>query len=95
MKAPVIWLKDFTDIDVSAKELADKMTLTGSKVEEVIDYKLSGVYAAKIVSVAEHPDSDHLHILKVEFFPRSPLRRARSEALRASVCAAQAKSSEL
>ena len=40
MKAPVIWLKDFTDIDVSAKELADKMTLTGSKVEEVIDYKL-------------------------------------------------------
>ncbi len=67
MKAPVIWLKDFTDIDVSAKELADKMTLTGSKVEEVIDYKLSGVYAAKIVSVAEHPDSDHLHILKVDF----------------------------
>lgn len=67
MKAPVIWLNDFTDIDVSAKELADKMTLTGSKVEEVIDYKLSGVYAAKIVSVAEHPDSDHLHILKVDF----------------------------
>lgn len=67
MKAPVIWLKDFTDIDVSAKELADKMTLTGSKVEEVIDYKLSGVYAAKIVSVADHPDSDHLHILKVDF----------------------------
>ena len=67
MKAPVIWLKDFTDIDVSAKELADKMTLTGSKVEEVIDYKLSGVYAGKILSVAEHPDSDHLHILKVDF----------------------------
>jgi len=67
MKAPVIWLKDFTDIDISAKELADKMTLTGSKVEEVIDYKLSGVYAGKILSVADHPDSDHLHILKVDF----------------------------
>ena len=40
MKAPLIWLKDFTDIDVSAKELADKMTLTGSKVEEVIDYDI-------------------------------------------------------
>ena len=51
MKAPVIWLKDFTDIDVSVKELADQMTLTGSKVEEIIDYKLSGVYAAKIVSI--------------------------------------------
>ena len=67
MKAPVIWLKDFTDIDVSVKELADQMTLTGSKVEEVIDYKLSGVYAGKILSVEDHPDSDHLHILKVDF----------------------------
>ncbi|MBR1797224.1 MAG: phenylalanine--tRNA ligase subunit beta [Clostridiales bacterium] len=67
MKAPIIWLKDFTDINVSAKELADKMTLSGSKVEEVIDYKLSGVYAGKIVSVEDHPDSDHLHILKVDF----------------------------
>ena len=67
MKAPVIWLKDFTDIDVSVKELADQMTLTGSKVEEVIDYKLSGVYVGKILSVEDHPDSDHLHILKVDF----------------------------
>ncbi|MCQ2515645.1 MAG: phenylalanine--tRNA ligase subunit beta [Saccharofermentans sp.] len=67
MKAPVIWLKDFTDIDIPVKELADAMTLSGSKVEEVIDYKLSGVYAGKILSVAEHPDSDHLHILKVDF----------------------------
>ena len=67
MKAPVIWLKDFADIDVSPKELADKMTLSGSKVEEIIDYKLSGVYAAKIVSVEDHPDSDHLHVLKVDF----------------------------
>lgn len=67
MKAPVIWLKDFTDIDVSVKELADQMTLTGSKVEEIIDYKLSGVYAAKIVSIEDHPDSDHLHVLKVDF----------------------------
>ena len=32
MKAPVIWLKDFTDIDVSAKELGDALTMSGSKV---------------------------------------------------------------
>ena len=35
MKAPIGWLKDFTDIDVSPKELADAMTLSGSKVEEI------------------------------------------------------------
>ena len=67
MKAPIGWLKDFTDIDVSPKELADAMTLSGSKVEEIISTDITGVYVGKILEVAEHPDSDHLHILKVDF----------------------------
>ena len=62
MKAPVIWLKDFTDIDVSAKELGDALTMSGSKVEEIIDYKLSGVVAGKILTVAEHPEQRSLAI---------------------------------
>ena len=68
MKAPIIWLKDFTDIDVEPKALADAMTMTGSKVEEIISAEdtLSGVYTGKILSVAEHPDSDHLHVLRVD-----------------------------
>ena len=65
MKAPIGWLKDFTDIDVSPKELADAMTLSGSKVEEIISTDITGVYVGKILTVDEHPDSDHLHILKV------------------------------
>lgn len=67
MKAPIGWLKDFTNIDVSAHELADKMTMSGSKVEEVIETRLSGVYVGRINTVKEHPDSDHLHILTVDF----------------------------
>ena len=66
MKAPIGWLKDFTDIKVTPKELADAMTLSGSKVEEIIDTKIEGVYAGKILTVEDHPDSDHLHILKVD-----------------------------
>ncbi|MBO4242237.1 MAG: phenylalanine--tRNA ligase subunit beta [Clostridiales bacterium] len=66
MKAPIGWLKDFTDIKVTPKELADAMTLSGSKVEEVIDTKIEGVYVGKILEIADHPDSDHLHILKVD-----------------------------
>ncbi len=67
MKAPIGWLKDFTNIDVSPKELADAMTLSGSKVEEIISTDITGVYVGKILTVDEHPDSDHLHILKVDF----------------------------
>ena len=66
MKAPIGWLKDFTDIKVTPKELADAMTLSGSKVEEIIDTKLEGVYVGKVLEMTDHPDSDHLHILKVD-----------------------------
>ena len=68
MKAPIIWLKDFTDIDVEPKTLADMMTMTGSKVEELITTgdDIDGVYTGKILEIEDHPDSDHLHILKVD-----------------------------
>ena len=33
MKLPLKWLKDYTDIDVSPKEYAHALTMSGSKVE--------------------------------------------------------------
>lgn len=43
MKVPFNWLKDYVDIDIDAKDLGDRLTLSGSKVEElklqVIQYK--------------------------------------------------------
>ncbi|MCR4688587.1 MAG: phenylalanine--tRNA ligase subunit beta [Saccharofermentans sp.] len=68
MKAPIIWLKDFTDIDVEPKVLGDMMTMTGSKVEEVITTgdEIDGVYTGTILEINDHPDSDHLHVLKVD-----------------------------
>lgn len=35
MKASIEWLKEYTDIDVTAKQLADILTMTGSKVETI------------------------------------------------------------
>lgn len=35
MKASVEWLKDFSDINVSGKELGDILTMTGSKLETI------------------------------------------------------------
>lgn len=68
MKAPINWLKDFTDINVEPKVLADKMTISGSKVEEVIvsGEDIQGVYTGKIIDCKDHPDSDHLHIVTVD-----------------------------
>ena len=36
MKVPFNWLKDYVDIDMTAEELGDALTLSGSKVEEVV-----------------------------------------------------------
>lgn len=35
MKVSINWLKEYSDINVSAKELGDILTMTGSKVETI------------------------------------------------------------
>ncbi len=69
MKLPLSWLNDYTNIDgVSPKEYADKMTMTGSKVEGVEDLgaELDGVVTGKVLTCEPHPDSDHLSVCTVD-----------------------------
>ncbi|MFZ5985996.1 MAG: phenylalanine--tRNA ligase subunit beta [Bacillota bacterium] len=68
MKAPINWLKDYVDINVTSKEFADAMTLSGSKVEglEVQGEEISKVVVGKIVSLEKHPDADKLLVTKVD-----------------------------
>jgi len=68
MKVSVEWLKDYADIDVSTKELADRLTMTGSKVE-AIEYKgadIKNVVIGKILSIDKHPDADKLVVASVD-----------------------------
>lgn len=68
MKAPLEWLKEFTPIDVSDKEFADAMTISGSKVEEICKSgeDIENVYIGKIISIVPHENSDHLVICQVD-----------------------------
>jgi phenylalanyl-tRNA synthetase beta chain len=64
----VNWLKKFTDIDIPIDELA---TLIGERlveIEEVIDLgaKYKDVIAARVVSCEDMPDSDHLHVCRID-----------------------------
>ncbi len=68
MKASIEWLKEYSDIDVEAKELGDILTMTGSKVE-TIDSRgndIKNVVIGKVLSVEKHPDSDHLVVCQVD-----------------------------
>jgi len=62
MLVPIKWMKKYVDIDVDDKTLADKLTLTGSHVDAVIDYKkeVKRVVTGKILEINQHPNADKL-----------------------------------
>lgn len=56
------------DIDVEPKEYADRLTMSGSKVEgfENMGENVQNVVAGKVLTCVDHPDSDHLHVCTVD-----------------------------
>ena len=61
------WLKDYIDFELSAQELADRLTMAGLEVDEIktIAPKFSGVVVAEILSVTPHPKADKLSLCTV------------------------------
>ena len=61
------WVKDYIDIDdQNVYDLADKITRAGINVESVITHHIDGLVIGKIISLEDHPDSDHLHVCIVD-----------------------------
>ncbi len=67
MKFTLSWLKEHLNTDASIDEIVETLTRIGLEVEEVIDpaSAIKGFITARIDEVEDHPDSDHLHILRV------------------------------
>ena len=71
MKLSYNWLKDYLKFDLTPVQVADAMTSIGIEVDsleeqEEIPGGLQGVVVAKVLECVPHPDSDHLHITKVD-----------------------------
>jgi len=69
MKVSINWIKDFVDLDgVDTQKLISKFTMGVAEVEGV-EFKgrgISNVVTAKILSVENVPNSQKLHLLKVD-----------------------------
>ena len=67
MQVSIKWLKDYIDFDWSAEELADRFTMAGVSVENVIraDEGLDHVVTGRIEEITPHPDSDHLQVCQM------------------------------
>ncbi len=68
MKAPLNWLKEYVDIETGAQDYAQKMIMTGTGVEGIDETgeDFSGVVVGRVLSLENHPDSDHLHVCMVD-----------------------------
>ena len=67
MKFTLSWLKDFLDTNAGVDEIAERLTAIGLEIEDVVD-PVAAIKDLIVVSIDEcvpHPDSDHLHVLKV------------------------------
>lgn len=68
MKILYSWLKDFIDLDLTPEELAKKLTVLGMEVEEIkkTGADFDNIYAAKIVKINAHPNSEKLHLVDLQ-----------------------------
>lgn len=69
MKISLNWISDYVDLkDVDLKDLINKFTLSTAEVEDMYEVgkEVQGVIVAKVVSCMDHPNSNHLHLLKID-----------------------------
>lgn len=72
------WLKRYLATDLSPEKIAEVLTDIGLEVEgfekiETVKGGLAGVVVGEVLTCEDHPDSDHLHVTKVDVGTGEPL----------------------
>ncbi len=76
MKISLKWLSDYIDVPVDVKALCDRLDLTGTGVEgvETLGGAFDGVVVGYVEECEVHPDSDHMHVVKVNVGAEEPVQ---------------------
>jgi phenylalanyl-tRNA synthetase beta chain len=82
MRVPLSWLADYVDLELTPRELAERLTVLGFEVKGIEDGggTWSGVVVGRVLEVEHHPNADTLWLTKVDVGQGEPL---------AIVCGAQ------
>ncbi|MGN0028531.1 MAG: phenylalanine--tRNA ligase subunit beta [Marinilabiliaceae bacterium] len=72
------WLKRYINLSLSPEQLSDLLTSIGLEVDgmettDSIKGGLEGLVVGKVISCEAHPNSDHLHVTKVDVGAAEPL----------------------
>lgn len=65
------WLKEYVDFDLSPEAVSEALTSVGLEVESLEEVQairggLAGLVVAQVVTCEPHPDSDHMHVCRVD-----------------------------
>ena len=76
MRISINWLKDYVDIDLTAEELAERMTMLGLEIEavEAPGAAITNVVVGQIESIEPHPNADKVVVCKTRVGEDEPLQ---------------------
>ncbi len=68
MRVPLEWLSEYADAGLPARELGERLTMTGTKLEAVHGPTISDEHfvVGKVLDAQRHPDADKLSVCQVD-----------------------------
>jgi len=68
MQVSIKWLKDYVDFTETPDEIADKLTMAGVPVENIIRQgdAIQKVVTGRVRKIERHPDSDHMWVCRMD-----------------------------
>jgi phenylalanyl-tRNA synthetase beta chain len=69
MRAPLEWLYEYANPGLSAREVEERLTMTGTKVESVHHHGVGALehfVVGKVLEAERHPDADRLTVCRVD-----------------------------
>ena len=69
MRAPLEWLYQYANPGLTAREVEERLTMTGTKVESIHHHGVpsaEGFVVGHVLDVQPHPDADRLSVCTVD-----------------------------
>jgi phenylalanyl-tRNA synthetase beta chain len=75
MRAPLEWLREYSDPDLETPAVADRLTMTGTKVEAILRHgvdALDNFVVGHVLEAEQHPNADRLRVCVVDIGDDAP-----------------------
>ncbi len=75
MRAPLSWLRDYCDPPLDARQIEERLTMTGTKVEAIHRVgppSAENFVVGRVLSAEQHPDADRLKVCSVDLGEEQP-----------------------